>query len=286
MLSLAAGDYRLELMPERGGSIARFDWRGEPLMRPTCGPSILDMACFPLVPFSNRIAFGRFVANGHEVRLAPNFPHSDHPHPLHGFGWLDAWDVAEPTIDHALLRHICRAGEWPWAYGAQQELTLSEAGLSHRLAITNMASSVMPAGLGVHPYFPRTNTTRYLGRHRGEWRTTEDGLPIAIERRDRPLDWWAGAPVTRRHVDTAYAERCGPLRIAWPERGIGLEIRPSEQLSFTVVFVPSHGDFFCVEPVSHSTDAINDAVRKAELVWLQPGESFSVTVDYRAFALR
>ena len=59
MIELKAGEYFLALEPERGGSIARFGWRGQDLMRPTCGPSVLDVACFPLVPFSNRIAHGR-----------------------------------------------------------------------------------------------------------------------------------------------------------------------------------------------------------------------------------
>jgi aldose 1-epimerase len=90
VLELAAGDYRLVLQPEIGGSVAGFHWRDEPVFRPACGPSVLDAACFPLAPFSNRIAHGRFRFGGREVALAPNFPDSDHPHPLHGFGWLAA----------------------------------------------------------------------------------------------------------------------------------------------------------------------------------------------------
>ncbi len=59
-LTLEAQGYRLELAPERGGSVLRLDWRGEPLLRPLCGNTIFDVASFPLVPFSNRIARGRF----------------------------------------------------------------------------------------------------------------------------------------------------------------------------------------------------------------------------------
>jgi aldose 1-epimerase len=93
VLELAAGDYRLVLQAKLGGSVATFHWRDKPVFRPACGPSVLDTACFPLAPFSNRIAHGRFSFGGREVALAPNFPDSDHPHPLHGFGWLAAWET-------------------------------------------------------------------------------------------------------------------------------------------------------------------------------------------------
>jgi hypothetical protein len=38
MLALSAGDYALTLLPERGGSMLRFTWRDEPLMRRSGGP--------------------------------------------------------------------------------------------------------------------------------------------------------------------------------------------------------------------------------------------------------
>ncbi|RZJ98028.1 MAG: hypothetical protein EOO76_17640 [Novosphingobium sp.] len=38
MLALSAGDYALTLAAERGGALSRFDWRGRPLLRRSCGP--------------------------------------------------------------------------------------------------------------------------------------------------------------------------------------------------------------------------------------------------------
>ena len=51
------------------------------------------MACFPLVPYANRIANGRFAFAGDEVQLRRNWDRD--PHPLHGQGWRSAW-----TIEH------------------------------------------------------------------------------------------------------------------------------------------------------------------------------------------
>lgn len=277
---LSAGDYALEVEPARGGSIARFAWRDRPLMRPTCGPSILDVACFPLVPFSNRIANGRFEAGGRAIGLRPNFPGSDHPHPLHGLGWLARWEVVARTPS-LILRHRHAPGEWPWRYEAQQEFELAEDGLRHVLRLRNMSGTAMPAGLGFHPYFPRTPRTLFTALHRGEWTASDEGLPISLDRRAAPIDWWNGAPVAQRIVDTVYTGREGAMRIAWPEEGLALEIAPVDGLPFTVVYVPDAADFFCVEPVSHATDPFNRGAAD-ELTWLAPGETIEVAVGYRA----
>ena len=172
MIDLRAGDYRLVLEPARGGSVARFDFGEEALFRPTCGPSVLDTACFPLVPFSNRIAQGVFHAGGQDVRLAPNFPGAPHPHTLHGFGWLCEWQVIEASANRALLRHAYVAGEWPWDYVAEQRFDLSDRGLTHRLTICNRGNSPMPAGLGLHPEYPHRQTARRAG----------DAVAVEVER--------------------------------------------------------------------------------------------------------
>ena len=276
MIGLAAGDYRVELAPDRGGSILRFDWRGEPLFRPACGPSVLDVACFPLVPFSNRIAEGQFRADGRTIQLRPNMPGSDHPHTLHGFGWLARWRVVTADVSAAVLEHTHDGGEWPWRYRAQQRVALDEGGLTIELSVTNLGNTPMPAGLGFHPYFPRTEATIYRGLHRGEWQNDDSCLPVSLTERSGPADWWDGLPVSGRAVDTVYTDRSGTLSIEWPERGIALAIQPGENLPHTVVFSPRDQDFFCVEPVSHMTDAHNRSHHVGGLRWLDPNEAFAV----------
>lgn len=282
MIELRAGDYRLVLEPARGGSVARFDFGGEALLRPTCGPSVLDTGCFPLVPFSNRIAQGVFHAGGHPVRLTPNFPGAPHPHPLHGFGWLCDWQVIEAGPGHALLRHTYTAGEWPWDYVAEQGFDLSDQGLTHRLMVCNRGNTRMPAGLGLHPYFLRNAQTLLVARHCGEWQTAKDGIPVALQRVDQAVDWWQGQPVGDRVVDTVYTGREGEITIVWPDRGLRLDIAPSDNLPCTVVYTPADADFFCAEPVSHGTDAINHPDRADAMHWLAPGDVFAASVRYAA----
>jgi aldose 1-epimerase len=286
VIELVATDYRLELSAERGGSLLAFEWRGLPVLRSACGPSILDVACFPLVPFSNRVAHGRFAANGRLVRLSPNFPGASHPHPLHGFGWRAEWRVVRQSGNSAVLEHRHDAAEWPWAYLARQEFRLDDNGLTISLAIENRADEPMPAGLGLHPYFPRNERTVYRGLHRGQWRNDEDCLPLHLEERVEPSDWWQGSPVGCKTVDTVYTHREGALSVVWPDRALALVMQPSRSLAHTVVYVPDGEDYFCVEPVSHITDAFNSTRDDAGTRWLAPGERFEASVLFSAMCLQ
>lgn len=270
-VELTSGDWRLELLPARGGAIARLDWQGEPLLRPVCGPGILDTASFPLVPFSNRIAHGRFTADGAERRLPPNLPGAGHPHAIHGFGWQSPWQVVEADDRSAMLVHDWPGGDWPWPYRAEQRFVLGNAVLEITLSLTNLGETAMPAGLGFHPYFPRNDQTHYLGLHRGEWQVTADCLPLDLVEMPGARDWWAGKPVALRQVDTAYVGRAGALEITWPDRDLALRMEPSDNLPVTVVYTPLGEDYVCIEPVSHATDAIN----RGGMQMLAPGETMT-----------
>src|SRR5690349_4888172 len=111
------------LAPEIGGSVARFDavQRGGlfPLFRPASpgSHSVLDMACFPVVPFANRIRGGAFRFRGRTITLTPNM--KGERLPLHGQGWLHPWRVARTNASKAELVYEHAAGEWPWHYEAE-----------------------------------------------------------------------------------------------------------------------------------------------------------------------
>ncbi len=93
-LSLRAGRLAVELAPQAGGSIARFRHGDADLLRPMAADAMASgrgnqAACYPLVPFSNRIANGRLVFDGQAFKLEANWPGVRHP--MHGEGWARAW---------------------------------------------------------------------------------------------------------------------------------------------------------------------------------------------------
>src|SRR3954447_16934914 len=150
--TLTSGRLRLALNHSIGGSISAFEWvdddRALAILRKCNSRSqnVLDAACFPLVPYVNRIRGGCFSFRGREVRLAPNMPGD--PSPLHGQGWLNPWTVERSDNASAVLRFRHEAGEWPWAYEAVQEFSLDEHGYSVRLTCRNVDDDPMPCGLG------------------------------------------------------------------------------------------------------------------------------------------
>jgi aldose 1-epimerase len=283
MIAIESPAFRLVASPEVGGSIAALDWHGQPLLRAASGSDVLNSACFPLVPFSNRIAGSRFRFGGREVVLKPNHPHAPSEPVLHGFGWQRAWTVTAHQADRLALALDLPAGDWPWPFLAEQLFALNETSATLTLAITNRGETPMPAGLGFHPYFPRTATTRLIARHRGEWQVDAARLPTRLDLRETAIDWWAGQPVASRLVDTVYTGRDGDLVLAWPARGIGLAIAPDDSLPFTTIYVPADAEFVCVEPVSHATNALNRPGEEMRV--LAPGARWQVELRLTPFRL-
>src|SRR5258708_126164 len=151
---------RLVVAPEIGGSIARFDVlvneRPVPLFRPMPGTSrdVVQSACFPVVPYANRIRDGAFSFRGRTIALPPNM--KGQRFPLHGDGWLGEWQVSNAIKHEIELVFQHKAGDWPWDYEARQTFTLAEESLTIALACTNRSPEEMPCWLAFHPSFPPT----------------------------------------------------------------------------------------------------------------------------------
>ncbi len=279
------------IAPGIGGSLTHFHWREGPRKHDWLRPATLaDLAsrmadrlgCFPLVPFSNRIRDGRFGFGGHAVQLPLNqWPE---PHAEHGQGWQSAWHVVERAADRLAIEYDHPAGAWPFPYRARQDFVLSENELQVTLSIENRGREAMPAGLGLHPYFPRTASCRLVARVDAMWATDAEVMPTALTAADPRLCNEAGLPVADVALDNAFTGWQRQASIVWPETGARLVLDASPPLGFLVVYSPAGEDFFCVEPVSHCTDAFNLAAQGRDdtgMLTLHPGAGLSATVRFR-----
>ncbi|MCH2271358.1 MAG: aldose 1-epimerase, partial [SAR324 cluster bacterium] len=163
ILTLRSGNALLAIIPEVGGCITRYCLKTEEqvleLMRPATQAGLapadpLEMSCFPLIPFSNRIRNGRFSFQGKQIKISPNFP--PEVHTIHGHGWKVPWTVSEVKEIRAVLAYQHFSDEWPFPYLAHQVFELTDSALTVTLQICNTGESAMPVGLGLHPYFVRT----------------------------------------------------------------------------------------------------------------------------------
>jgi aldose 1-epimerase len=270
------------LAPGRGAALLSLTAGGRDVLRPTPpdaepdprGP--LETGCFPLVPYANRIAHGRFPFAGQDHRVPLNF--GDHPHSLHGVGWTAPWTVEQADGESALLSHTHGGGAgWPWRYRAEQRLTLTPGGIVLDLSLTNLSDTAMPGGIGFHPYFALEAGMALRFAARGVWLSTPDLLPDRIAPAATLGDWGAegGAAVAGDTlVDNCYAGWDGTARVTSP--GGRVVTMTARGAPFLHVYRPPGEAFFCLEPVTHMPDALN---RDGGMDVLAPGATMAITME-------
>jgi aldose 1-epimerase len=251
-LELRAGDLRLALRPDLGGSVAGL-WLGDVAVMRSTEPADLagarQAACYPLAPYSNRLGYRRFRWLGQDHTTQPNF--DDNPHSVHGVAWQRPWDVVSSSADQAELRYVHTPDHhWPFAFELRQRFVLSADALELHLAFTNRAAHTQPAGLGWHPYFPKRPHSRLHAELTDRWENDASGLPT----RRVPQPGIDG-DVAHLGFDNCFEGWKGAARV----RDDKLSMKLTSSLPYLVVYTPAHSPYYCVEPVSHVSNAIHMA---------------------------
>ena len=264
---LHAGALRLALRPDLGGCIAGLWHRDLPVLR-SCEPALLELprasGCYPLVPYSNRLGYRRFRWKGQEYSTLPNF--DDSPHSVHGVGWLRPWELVSSSALDVVLRYRHEAdAHWPFAFEARQYFTLTPQAMRVQMVFDNLADVAQPVGLGWHPYFPRRARSRLHIELASRWDSDATQLPVR-----KVAQSGIDSDVVHLDYDNAFDGWRGAARI----RDERLSLQLSSSLDRLVVYTPQHRDYFCVEPVSHVSNAIHMADPLAHgLQHVEPGAS-------------
>lgn len=252
------------------------------------------MACFPLLPFCNRIRDGLAEFEGRSIRFLPNHPDGDSGHPLHGIGWQQPWQVLASSATAASLQFdFTASAEWPWSFSARQDIVLSSNCLGLTLKLTNTDTGAMPAGIGQHPYFPHTAGTCLTSVTKGMWRTDAEVMPTEfVSGAGGVVDLLAhGLCLARMELDTHFTGWQRSALIEWPADQDGparrLTLTAQSPLDYLVVYSPPGVDYFCAEPVSQCTDWLNlrGTHPPASLggTRLEPGQSLVARIELKPY---
>jgi aldose 1-epimerase len=279
-LLLEHGELRLSVDAARGGAIRAFNWRDRSIFRPPprgAADDAFELACFPMVPYANRIVDGRFRFGTRDVQLQRN--RQDEPHPLHGQGWRAPWRVLDASTSAVTLAFEGGGDEWPWRYRAEQYLQLQHPALSISLSIRNLAGSPMPVMLGLHPYFGDAALAQLQAGIPRTWLTDSACLPL--RQVATPGDWAfdRARPVAAVPLDHSFVDWDGAALMLWPDRRVAMRAANCRSLH---MYVPPGRDFFCVEPLSAPAGALNRGAQEVAVV--APGERFAIQVSFEVGA--
>lgn len=284
LVQLQAGGASARLLPGAGGRVSALR-----LVRPSGGkvdvlhPYPEDLfdpirwakgGIYPLMPYSNRIANAILDVNGEAVPLQA---HPDAaPHTLHGNAHGVVWQTLASEEASAVLALDCPpSAAWPWRYWARMRLDLAPSELVVRIEIRNADARVMPAGIGLHPYFRHQPQAR-LGYHAMTvWPPTADFLATSA-RSPLASEIYTPARSLRAGGLTDYVGGWdGAATVDLPE-GARLRLVADPVFSHLVIHRPDNLAYLCLEPVSHVADGFNlhaRGITGTGTRMLAPGES-------------
>jgi aldose 1-epimerase len=280
------------VVPSMGGGLARFDWLGgaagpvammravEPADAVTPGgfePNRL--ACYPLVPWSNRVTGGGFTQGDERIALPLN--RADDDYPIHGSGWQRAWQVTKHGATSATLV-VRDTIDGAYDYEASLAYALDGDALRVALRVTNAGTAPRPFGLGLHPFFPCHDSVRLHAPARTVW--LNDARNLAPRIRDAVPPAWdfsTDTDLPTGGLNNGFQGWTGQARITWPREGLALDV--SGDVDTYIVYVPEGEGFFCFEPVDHPVDALNlpGGATAHGMSLLAPGQALA-----RSFAFR
>jgi aldose 1-epimerase len=285
-IQLRADPFTVELAPGLGGSLAAARHGGREVLRPLSSAAeaardILEVACFPLVPYANRIDRNLFEFEGRIFRFEPNLP----PYPFneHGSGWTSAWQVAEASASRAVLQLERLDSREPYSFCATQEFSLQPNRLTIGMSVTNAGTVTMPFGFGQHPWFIRDadTTLRFEASHfwlEGPGGSATDRITLPPE-----LSF-----ATERNLPASWRNNCyggwrGSAVIGYRSRGFAVTIEADPVFRHLMLYADPELEVFCVEPQTNASCAFNKLASHADqdlgVLVLEPGQTARGTIS-------
>lgn len=255
-----------------------------------------------LLPFPNRIRAGQFRYQGHDYSL----PCNEHgKNAIHGFAVDQPWRIVQETADpdgasvtgefQLSVDRPDFSSLWPGDFRTTFRYRLSGLSLITDIVVENTGETVIPFGLGTHPYFrfPLDASSSLedceIVSPAGKVVDLIECLPTGSTTNvNGPSDLRHGMSFNQRTFDDVFTDlqpaSDGKVHHYLRDRHakVELEIVHGEDFPYSVVYTPAHRQAICIEPYTCVTDAINLEGGELETgLWhLHPGELRRLSIEY------
>jgi aldose 1-epimerase len=295
LVALRDGGTEVIVAPGCGARLVAFRLGGRDVLRPASPDSLRDaapygFAGFPLMPYSGPIFGDGFRFAGAWHPLARNVPAE--PTATHGEGWIRPWRiVARGERSLSVEMDYAPASEGCFSFAWRGEMTFGVTGgrLTVGMKLTNRDHRPMPAGMGLHPYFPKASGTTLAFDCTGVW---PPDAPEAVGKGCGPLE--PGLDFrSAREVGEIVFDRCfegwgGKATLAAPD-GFTTTIEADPVFGKLQIYDAWDYPYICVEPVTNANDGFNRAalgVPGHAVAVLDPGRCLEGRITISAGANR
>ena len=237
-----------------------------------------------LLPWPNRIRDGKYTFRGVDQQLALTEPKRHNA--IHGLVRHVVWDLMDFTGDAVTQRvRVYPQPGWPTALESTITHSLSPDGLEVKVTATNIGAAAVPFGYAAHPYFTVGEDVVddiVLELPASQYLEVDDRL-LPIELRSvegLEQDFRTAHPLGEVNLDTAFTDlRRDPDGRARVKMSLGdryTEMWADERLGWLQVFTGEHRRdiALAVEPMTCGPNAFNAGPTDADVVVLEPGETF------------
>lgn len=260
---------RLEVVPERGGIVTRWQIQGQDILyldeERFANPDLSVRGGIPILfPICGNLPDNVYTYNGQQYTLKQ-----------HGFARDLPWEVAEQiTEDCAGLTLVLKSSDRTRAvYPFDFQLAFTYELQGKRLRIvqrcTNHSNKEMPFSIGLHPYFWTGDKTQLkFDIPASEY---QDQISKESSNYEGSFDF------EREEIDVAFKSITrNSTAISDNQRRLKIGIDYSEIYSTLVFWTVKGKEYVCLEPWSAPRNALNTG---EQLTYLAPGSTCEATVD-------
>jgi aldose 1-epimerase len=272
-IEIRSGHLNATFRPSAGGRVSRL-WHhtlGEILV-PMTGEAFdpyqwPKAGAYPLFPFHNRIIGGVIRHGGQSYRLSPHPALA--PDVMHGPAHRRTWTVIEQSSDRlSMALDYTADDDWPFAFRAEQHFQIEPDGLRIALRIANLGDTLMPAGMGWHPYFAASLA---------QPAETDAQATYPLDSLNVPN----GARAVARLPGSLPPKPGYTIHLTeWTRAGVttdgGAQVAMSADAALAHLAVHRMDHYLCLEPASHRAGSLQGKERDLsgdDIAMLNPGEA-------------